>query len=1539
MSSQQEYQEDEQSPSEEPELRRSTRSKQTNMPDYIDPTTIDPSGEDELVAEEPTTRRSTRTHSLLSAPNPNHSSNSRVAMSESSNSVSGSRANSPRISKLRVSKRSKATGPARSTRSRGSIDSYNRLSYKHDGAVEVIEDDDDSEDAIPSLFTKKRKRTGKTKARVVLRGLQMESPSRSAPSRRSGRSGKATINMQERGEDDIFAASDDDTAQAVPKAIGTREVFKTLPESDDFRLRHSPHCGSCGVCGDSTEKGPLVHCQGCIVSYHRNCLGTRSQRGHLVTKVGEGNFVLQCRRCIVVVRQKDRLAPRQDTCQTCRKPGLACAAFSQKKQARHEQKDREDNEGNDPVTKVDSRLINNAENVLFRCMGCYRAFHFSHLPPRDDHEDHMVVDDNDDVASQRFTEYCVDWTCKECFNASAKIAALVAWRPVDEEAYIPNTTADEVNEDDKEYLIKWENLSYFRTIWMPGAWVWGITAATMRKSFAKQNNWNNLPIMTAEDAIPEEYLRVDIVLDVRYTSFVSIRTEEVDKARIKEVDQALVKFKGLGYEDATWENTPGPDDGDRWTDFVMAYDNWVMGKYVHLPKQSELKKRLERARNLGFADDLQKLIQPANLVGGQMMDYQLDGLNWLYYHWHRNQNAILADEMGLGKTIQIIALMATLVQDHQCWPFLVVVPNSTCPNWRREIKVWAPSLRVVSYFGSSAARDAAYEYELFPESSKELKCHVVVTSYEAASNDNSRAFFKSVPWQGLIVDEGQRLKNEQTLLYKALTLLNAPFKILLTGTPLQNDIGELFNLLQFIEKSFSAPQLKAEYTELTNEKVAKLRGLIEPYFLRRTKAQVLTFLPPMAQIIIPTTMSLVQKKLYKSILAKSPALIKAIFNEQSLKSNERHKLNNILMQLRKCLCHPFVYSQGIEERQADSAISHRNLVEASSKFQLLEIMLPKLKERGHRVLIFSQFLDMLTIIEDFLDGLELPFLRLDGSVGTLEKQKRIDQFNAPHSHYFAFLLSTRAGGVGINLATADTVIIMDPDFNPHQDIQALSRAHRIGQKKKVLVFQLMTRDSAEEKIVQIGRKKLALHVLIEKMDDDDDAGLDMESVLRHGAAALFADDNNERDIHYDSASVDKLLDRSQAENTKTGDDKAAETTFSYARIWANDTGNLEEGLKDSDVEQKAPDPTMWEKILKEREGNAAREAAARDQTLGRGKRVRQAVDYSKTNFADFDQSLSKNDEDSDSDTDFQAKVAESEAEDEEGEGEEGVTIGERRSPEKPRKSRDFAIPEGLSEAKVNDIFQRAHVDRIPPGQGLSVAPSIRAQPTNGTTQPTSNGPTPPPLCGACGTYHAQGYCQLKVAGVENCSLCGMAHYGVGRACPHMGSETQVRTMLEALKQSTEPGEYKDVATKYLRGIKGDLVQRKKKKEERQKEKEAAVNAIWKEKAANQMANANTTANAFLMRPTIQGLGMARSANSSDYALPVGPVGPVRQRPANSSDYALPVGPVGPVRQRQANSSDNAPPVYPVRQRPAKQTADGRGGDVVGGSGDTGPKGT
>ncbi|KAK4991766.1 hypothetical protein LTR50_001583 [Elasticomyces elasticus] len=1103
----------------------------------------------------------------------------------------------------RIKSTKQSTAGRRNTRSSGA-GSYQQLRY--DTGSESSESDEIPflhSDVLPSRKRKRGLRQRGSKVQIIKDGMLYEEAPKAKREgiRQSGRTTRHQEGMQEVGEDDIWA-QEESQAPAKAKAIGTRESFKDLPRNNEFRQRHMQQCDTCG---NGVNYAQLIYCQGCTLAYHKSCIGQRTNREHLVTKVGEGDCVLQCRRCICAPRKKDHTAPDQSKCQDCKQTNAASVPFSEKRSMLQEHRLREENNGEDPIHNIDPQLINNAENVMFRCTSCWRGFHFEHLPSLTN----VMEFDGDSAAEERFREYCREWKCRDCTTMPAKVSGIIAWKPVDEDTYDPLLTYEMTPEDEKAYLIKWEKMSYFRATWMPGPWVWGVTAGAMRKAFAKRDD-SRFPKMRTEDAIPEDYLRVDIVLNVKYTSIVDVHAEEVEKARIREVDEALVKFKGLGYEDAVWEKPPTPDDDDRWTDFVVAYNDWVLGRYVHCPKAGPLKSRLERARSQDFATKLEKKKQPENLIGGELMKYQIEGLNWLYYKWYTQKNAMLADEMGLGKTIQIIAFLATLVSDWNCFPFLVIVPNSTCANWRREIKQWAPSLRVVAYFGSQAARDLAYRHELFPDGSKDLRCHIVVTSYDAAADDSCRKFFRSIMWQGLIVDEGQRLKNDKNQLYAALGALKCPFRILLTGTPLQNNARELFNLLQFLDDSFDAAALEAEYEELTTSNVPKLHELIRPFFLRRTKAQVLTFLPPVAQIIVPVSMSLVQKKLYKSILAKSPELLRAIFTAQrELKPTERGSLSNILMQLRKCLCHPFVYNMEIEEKSRDSAVSHRNLVEASAKLQLLEMLLPKLKERGHRVLIFSQFLDMLTILEDFLDGLQLRYQRLDGTINSLQKQKRIDEFNDPESQLFAFLLSTRAGGVGINLATADTVIILDPDYNPHQDIQALSRAHRIGQKKKVLCFQLMTRASVEEKIVQTGRKKMALdHVLIEQMDADEDTSLDLESILRHGAAELFNDDGTQ-DIKYDDGSIDKLLDRSQIENTKAGEDNSAESQFSFARVWANDVGVMQDSLAVTPEEERAPDPTVWDKILKERERAAAAEAAATQKALGRGRRARTTVDY------------------------------------------------------------------------------------------------------------------------------------------------------------------------------------------------------------------------------------------------------------------------------------------------------------------------------------------
>ena len=1158
---------------------------------------MDSSSDDELTTAKPSIARK---RNLLSAPKRGRLRNS---SSLSSRSLTVSQDSSSDASGAARHRRS--TGRPHGTRTTRSAGNRS-INYKETAPVDDsdIDEDDDSQ---PYLGKRKRtssRNSGHWKTRILLRGPQQQERTRVQGTRRSGRSRKAQGDMRELGEDEV---PENISTKESSKAVGAKENYKEIPEDNDFRLRHNQMCDACEDYGDSAYKGALVFCQGCTLSYHQKCLGPRNTRDHLVTKVGDQDFVLQCRRCIAAAKRKDPMAPNQGECSTCRKSGISTRPLRDRKTTVQEQKDREDNEGEDPVTEVSPQFINNTRNLLFRCIICYRAFHMHHLPTKGD--DAPLDDiDEEQLAVDRFSEYCQDWSCSDCAAAPAEVEALIAWRPVNEEAYVSGTSTEANKEDTKEYLVKWKHVSYFKSTWMPGPWVWGVTSGSMRKAFVRRDNQNNLPKMRVEDAIPEEYLRVDIVFDVEYTNVVKVQVEKVDLARIREVKRALVKFKGLGYEDVVWEEAPDPEDTERWADFKSAYEDWVHGKYIHLPIQQSLNAHLKKTRSQNFEQKIMMKEQHESLTGGKLMGYQLDGLNWLYYQWHRRQNALLADEMGLGKTIQIIAFLAILKHVHGCWPFLIVVPNSTCPNWRREIKQWAPSLRVVMYFGSSEARKLALKHELFPGGGKDLRCHVVVTSYDAAQDDEFRKVFRGISWAGLVVDEGQRLKNDKNILYGALGALQAPFKVLLTGTPLQNNPRELFNLLQFLDKSIDAQAMENEHTTLTKENVPKLHDLLRPFFLRRTKAQVLTFLPSMAQIIVPVTMTVIQKKLYKSILAKNPELIKSIFggSQRTLKVNERANLNNILMQLRKCLCHPFVYSRAIEERSSNAAVSHRNLVEASSKLQLLEIMLPKLQERGHRVLIFSQFLDMLDMVEDFLDGLGLYYQRLDGNVSSLQKQKRIDEFNARDSNLFAFLLSTRAGGVGINLATADTVIILDPDFNPHQDIQALSRAHRIGQKKKVLVFQLTTRATAEEKIMQIGKRKMALdHVLIEQMDAEDEAGMDLESILRHGTAALFKDDDTQ-DIWYDSASVDKLLDRSQIEDTQTGQDNSAESQFSFARVWANDKGLMADSLGNtSENDGAVPDPSVWEKILKDREHEVALEAAAKFEALGRGKRARQ----------------------------------------------------------------------------------------------------------------------------------------------------------------------------------------------------------------------------------------------------------------------------------------------------------------------------------------------
>ncbi|KAG6041715.1 hypothetical protein E4U41_002798 [Claviceps citrina] len=1081
------------------------------------------------------------------------------------------------------------------------------------------EDDDGFNPVISDIITdshpKSKRRSGRvpklrSKAQSRLsRGshnsdIEFEQPRRSS---RATRNVHYTHDVADNDDESLFRI--DSGPQDVPRVVSVKELFQPIPSDSRFAL---VHMDTCYTCKTPSNRGQIVYCQGCSFAYHKHCIGPRSARDHLATKIGEADFVLQCRLCIEFQHKKDMMAPRRSKCQSCMASGRSCAPFSKRQTARQEEKLREQNGGVDPWTSVEEDLLNNADNVLFRCSNCYRAWHQNHLPPIG------CESPSQDQAFGAFKDYSVDWQCNECTSAQQKIHRLVAWRTKQPPTKFPAEFAH-FSDDEKEYLVKWDNTSYLHCTWMPGAWIYGVAAAVTKNAFAKRAIEVDLYKTSEKEAIPEEFLMIDIILRVKLSQdAVRDSSREEDGANISHISKMLVKFQGLGYDDVVWDTPPPKGSGDLYTAFELAYQDYLAGRHFQHSSSHKIRERIKEFRS----NEREEIaVQPAGLKRGKLMGYQIEGLNWLVSNFHSGRSVILADEMGLGKTIQVVSLVTYLVQEHpKCWPFLISVPNATCANWRREFRQWVPDIRVVTYHGGKESQDLAYKYELFPHGSRDMAAHVVIMSYDSTQDPRTRELFGSVRWAGLVVDEGQRLKNDRNLLYQALRAMKIPFRLLLTGTPLQNNKRELFNLIQFIDQTKNAEQLDRDFTVLDKETLPKLHEMIRPYFLRRTKAGVLKFLPPMAQIILPVTMTVIQEKLSRSIMAKNPQLIKAIFANDKVGKKDRGSLNNILMQLRKCLCHPFMYSDAIEERNDNPEIVHRNLMEASPKLLLLEVMLPKLKERGHRVLIFSQFLQQLDIMEDYLNGVGYDFRRLDGQLSSLEKQRRIDAFNAPDSQIFAFLLSTRSGGVGINLATADTVIIMDPDFNPHQDIQALSRAHRIGQKRKVLCFQLMTKDTVEERIMQIGKKKMALdHALIESMDDEDVAGDDLESILKHGAQALFADDYQKGAIIYDGPSVDKLLDRSDIEQTKTDEEGSAEAQFSYAKVWANDKAALEDGLSAA-AEDLAPEPissSVWDKILAEREEEARREAAAKQETLGRGGRRRTINNYKSDVLADY----------------------------------------------------------------------------------------------------------------------------------------------------------------------------------------------------------------------------------------------------------------------------------------------------------------------------------
>ncbi|KAJ2932680.1 hypothetical protein H1R20_g4415, partial [Candolleomyces eurysporus] len=691
----------------------------------------------------------------------------------------------------------------------------------------------------------------------------------------------------------------------------------------------------------------------------------------------------------------------------------------------------------------------------------------------------------------------------------------------------------------------------------------------------------------------------------------SLGEEDIDK-----VVWIFVKWGDLGYDEASWDSPPRRGEPG-YDAFTTAFRRFINSRDVLVP---ELSRKDAVAFDKRPKDEFRRkhaLKDPAGLELDQdkslkLMPFQVDGFNWLCNNWWNHQPCILADDMGLGKTVQMSTFLGTIATKFNAFPALVVVPNSTITNWVREFERWAPSLRVVPFYGDKKARDVIKQFELYhekvPKNYTNAKFHVLVTTYEAVINpkDFGVIFKKQPRWEVMVIDEGQRLKSDSSLLFKKLNELNSVHRVIMTGTPLNNNIRELFNLMNFLDPNewSDLEALEKEHEELNEELIKSLHTRLRPYFLRRLKSEVLQ-LPPKNEVIVPVSMAPLQRQVYRSILSHNIDLLKGL-TQPSRGGPSKGRLNNILMHLRKCLQHPYLYSDNIEPMGLSASETHDKLIYASAKFRLLKSLLPKLKARGHRVLLFSQFVLALDIIEDFLRGEGFKFLRLDGNTKGTERQKCMDEYNKPDSEYFIFLLTTRAGGVGINLFSADTVIIFDPDFNPHQDLQAIARAYRYGQKKTCLVFKLMVKDSAEERIMQIGKKKLVLdHLIVQKMDDDEDSpGENMESILTYGAQALFDSEQVAKELVYSDSDIDQLIEKTEKEGDESDAPKESGLAFSFAKVWSADKDQLEDVADEDQVDSWAQ---TLQKINEVRDKERQEEIAV----SGRGAR-RKAADVAKT---------------------------------------------------------------------------------------------------------------------------------------------------------------------------------------------------------------------------------------------------------------------------------------------------------------------------------------